>query len=86
MYLDPPYKQKQQAMYHGGIDFDVFFLWLGGQRARYVLSLNGFVGDKDCRLDVPMWHYDGHLQVGAGQRKGLDVLRVTDSLYVRRED
>jgi hypothetical protein len=63
---------------------------LGGQNARYVLSLNGFVGDRDYRIDVPQWHFDEHLQIDAGQspyrqwENGKPPC-VTDSLYLRRE-
>lgn len=91
VYLDPPYVQRKGARYSGRIDYDQFFRWLGGQRARYVLSLNGFVGDKDCRAEVPGWHFDEHMQIEAGLRQARDefgqhvALRVTDSLYVRRE-
>ena len=91
IYLDPPYVQRKGARYGGRIDYDQFFRSLGGQRARYVLSLNGFVGDKDCRVDVPGWHFDDHVQVEAGLRQPRDefgqhvALRVTDSLCVRQE-
>jgi DNA adenine methylase len=91
MYLDPPYHTAKAAMYYGRFDHRQFFHWLERQRARYVLSLNGFVGDKDCRVDVPEWHYDEHLQIDIGQSPyrslgGDDESPlVTDSLYVRRE-
>ena len=89
VYLDPPYKQEKTT-YWDQIDYEQFYRWLGGQRARYVLSLNGFVGDKDCRLDVPEWHFDEHKQVKAGRRQARDdqgnhvPLGVTHSLYVRQ--
>ena len=67
-----------------------FFHWLERQRARYVLSLNGFDGDKDCRVDVPEWHYDEHVQIDVGKSPYCrpdddESPLVTDSLYVRRE-
>ena len=91
MYLDPPYVQQKRSMYHGRIDFDRFFRWLGGQRARYLLSLNGFVGDEDRRMDVPQWHFDEYTQVGTGRSPcrrlaGQDALLVSDGLYVRRNE
>ena len=78
------------AMYYGQFDLRQFFHWLERQRARYVLSLNGFVGGKDCRVDVAEWHYDEHLQIDVGKspyRRPDDdeAPFVTDSLYVRRE-
>lgn len=89
MYLDPPYHTAKAARYYGRFDYGQFFPWLERQRARYVLSLNGFVGDKDCRVDVPEWHYDEHVQIDVGKSpyrpKDDESPFVTDSLYVRRE-
>jgi hypothetical protein len=91
LYLDPRYEQKKPTMYCGRIEEDHFFRWLGGQRARYVLSLSGYVDGEDCRVDVPPWHFDEHAQVDAGLRQVGDNLaksqfaKVTDSLHIRRE-
>ena len=90
LYLDPPYAPAKDV-YFGKIDFGDFFRWLEQQRGAYVLSLNGFVGDKDCRVSVPEWHYDEHLQLVAGaspyrRLDGREAPLVTDSLYVRRSE
>ena len=89
MYLDPPQWSAKAAGYCGRFDHRQFFQWLERQRAQYVLSLSGFVGDEDG--DVPEWHYDEHVQfdVGKSPYRRLDdddeIPFVTDSLYVRRE-
>lgn len=91
MYLDPPYQTAKASTYYGRLDYGPFFRWLERQRARYVLSLNGFVGEKDCRVDVPEWHFDEHIQIDVGKSpyrrpdEDDEAPHVTDSLYVRRE-
>lgn len=50
LYLDPPYRTDLR-FYHGQIDYERFFEWLGRQAGSYVLSLNG--NGKGLR-DVPV--------------------------------
>ena len=90
MYLDPPYQTAKAGEHYGRIDYGPFFRWLERQRARYVLSLNGFVGDEDCRIALPEWHYDEHVQIDVGKspcpsHEDDEAAFVTDSIYVRRE-
>lgn len=89
LYLDPPYAFKDARLYYGRFDLGPFFSWLGKQRGSYALSLNGFVGDEDQRVQVPGDLYHEHYQIDNGQsatyrinRRG--VVPVTDSLYVKR--
>ena len=91
MYLDPPNHTAKAAMYYDRLDYERFFDWLGGQRARYALSLNGFGGEDDQCMDVPEWHYDEHVQIDVGKspyhrsdEEG-EAQFVNDSLYIRRE-
>jgi DNA adenine methylase len=88
LYLDPPYRQSGQQVFYGKIDFDQFFAWLGHQRASHLLSLNGFVGDRDIRVAVPQHLYDEHLllETGASAFHRLNRRvppKVLDSLYIR---
>lgn len=55
----------------------------------YALSLNGFVGSEDQRVEVPTYLYDDHLQIFNGlsatrRINRLGVVPVTDSLYLKR--
>ena len=74
LYLDPPY-HTDLRFYHGRIDFDRFFDWLGRQRGPYILSLNG-TGNGLRKIEVPEGLYDECLSAGG------DVERV----YVRAAD
>lgn len=56
LYLDPPYRTDLR-FYHGQIDYDRFFQWLGGQQGGYVLSLNG-KGEGVREVVVPEGLYD----------------------------
>ena len=89
LYLDPPYAvDKRSRFYSGQIAFDLFFRWLTKQEGQYVLSLNGDIGDRDQRVDVPPDLYDECLQIQAGKsslarRNTGAVSTVRDSLYLR---
>ena len=89
IYLDPPYKNEDGQYYGGMIDFPEFFGWLRGQRGDSLLSLNGFLGDKDRTVAVPGDLYDEHLLLHNGispfdRLNGEAALPMTDSLYIRR--
>jgi DNA adenine methylase len=88
LYLDPPYLNEDGQYYSGMIDFPEFFGWLRGQRADYLLSLNGFLGEADRTVAVPTDLYDEHLLldngVGTFERlNGRATPPLTDSLYIR---
>ena len=89
LYLDPPYAVGNRVRFYSGqIDFNLFFRWLSSQRGDYLLSLNGFSDDEDCRVNVPADLYDQHVLVDAGtssfsRLNGGDEVVVRDSLYVR---
>ena len=84
IYLDPPYPYGTE-IYSGKFDHGELWGWLGQQRGRYLLSLNGFVDGEDRRLAVPGDLYDEELQIDAGvgsvNTKG--ARHVTNSLYLR---
>ena len=86
LYLDPPYKSRRGDTY--GVRFDVagLWTWLESQTGSYALSLNGFKGDQDMRVDVPSHLYDESFLIDSGTNP---FLRMTnrrvidrDSLYV----
>ena len=60
LYLDPPYETEDGEYYSGMIDFDELFGWLRKQQGDHLLSLNGFLGDEDRRVEVPTDLYDRH--------------------------
>lgn len=89
LYLDPPYRSEDGQYYSGMIDFPEFFGWLGGQRGGCLLSLNGFLGDRDRTVAVPSDLYDEHLLLDNGvspfdRLNGEAALPLIDSLYIRR--
>jgi DNA adenine methylase len=89
LYLDPPYETGEGRYYSGLFDFDELFGWLRAQPCSYYLSLNGFLGGADRRLNVPTDLYDEQLLIENGQNSidhiaGREARRVTESLYIRR--
>ena len=91
LYLDPPYRISPRfILYSGPFDFEIFFRWLRKQSSDYLLSLNGFSGENDIRVDVPVDLYDEHLLIDSGSsslRKlnGNEGGALRDSLYVSRK-
>ena len=88
LYLDPPYKLKKCRIYLGKFDHAQMFEWLGKQKAGYALSLNGFFGDEDRRVDVPGHLFDEELLIDNGvsslrQMNRMPTVRLRDSLYLR---
>jgi DNA adenine methylase len=88
LYLDPPYKLRNRRLYFGSFDHARMFEWLGKQKGGYALSLNGFIGDEDRRMDVPTSLYDEEILIDNGQsalsrmnRMPTPILR--DALYLR---
>lgn len=89
LYLDPPYETGEGRYYSGAIDFHELFGWLRRQPSSYFLSLNGFLGDEDRRLEVPPDLYDEHLLIENGDNPfdrlaGREPRQVIESLYIRR--
>jgi len=89
LYLDPPYLNEDNQYYSGMIDFPEFFGWLRGQRADYLLSLNGFLGEEDRTVAVPTDLFDERLLLDNGvspfdRLNGETALPMTDSLYIRQ--
>lgn len=89
VYLDPPYARSIDfRMYFlGAFDFDSFWNWIKEQHGSYLVSLNGYKDDIDCRVDFPTDLYDFHELVANGLNK-FDQMQhnhvvAQDSLYVR---
>jgi hypothetical protein len=74
-------------MYFGMIDFKEFWEWLGKQPASFLLSLNGFKGDVDCRIDVPRELYSEQILIDNGLNKYDQLynkrIQARDSLYIK---
>jgi DNA adenine methylase len=90
LYLDPPYETGGGRYYPGTIDFGDLFAWLSNQQCDHFLSLNGFLGDDDRRLNVPAQLYDRHRLLDNGYNPldhiyGRKPRLVTDSFYVKRK-
>jgi len=89
VYLDPPYARSVDfRMYFlGAFDFESFWKWLKIQQGSYLISLNGYKGEKDCRVDVPIDLYDLHELIANGLNKFDQMVYnhvvAQDSLYVR---
>ena len=90
MYLDPPYRLKHPSvMYSGGFDHQKLFEWLRKQKCGYAMSLNGFFGEEDHRMDVPEELYDQEHLIDSGvsafrRMGGKPTPDQKDALYVRR--
>jgi DNA adenine methylase len=91
IYLDPPYRISTRfILYNGPFDFDKFFRWLRKQSSDYLLSLNGYSGEDDIRVDVPTDLYGEHLLIDSGisslrRLNGNEGRALRDSLYVSRK-
>lgn len=91
MYLDPPYRISPRfVLYNGPFDFEMFFRWLRKQSSDYLLSLNGFSGEVDMRVDVPVDLYNEHYLIDSGtsslrKLNGNQGGALRDSLYVSRK-
>jgi DNA adenine methylase len=88
LYLDPPYKTGRCRIYLGRFDHPRLFEWMGKQKAGYALSLNGFIGDVDHRMDVPEHLFDEEHLIDNGtsalhQMNGMTAPRLRDALYLR---
>jgi DNA adenine methylase len=88
LYLDPPYETGAGRYYYGPFNHDELFAWLRKQPCGYLLSLNGFVGGEDRRLDVPKDLYDEQIPIENGECAidrlvGREPRLVTESLYIR---
>jgi len=89
IYLDPPYARSIDfRMYFlGAFNFDSFWEWLGEQKSSYLVSLNGYKDEKDCRIDFPSDLYDSYELISNGLNK-FDQMQhnkviAKDSLYIR---
>jgi len=90
LYLDPPYASQCALLYYGRFDLQPFFGWLAQQGGSYAVSLNGFSGDDDQRVEVPEALFDQHHQIDNGlsptrRINGTGLVPVTDSLYVKKD-
>ncbi len=88
LYLDPPYKTGRCRIYLGRFDHARLFDWLGQQKGGYAMSLNGFIGKEDRRIEVPEHLFDEELLIDNGvsalrQLHGMTTPRLRDSLYLR---
>lgn len=88
LYLDPPYKIEKCSLYLGKFEHAQFFDWLGRQKSGYAMSLNGYFGDEDRRVNVPEHLYDEELLIDNGtssirQLSRMPTIRLRDSLYIR---
>jgi len=89
LYLDPPYARSTtfNMYFLGAFDFESFWNWLRCQQSSYLVSLNGFKGNKDCRVDFPTDLYDSHELIANGLNK-FDQMQhnhvvAQDSLYIK---
>ncbi len=61
---------------------------IGTQKSGYALSLSGFIGDVDHRMDVPEHLFDEELLIDNGtsalhQMNRMPAPRLRDALYLR---
>jgi DNA adenine methylase len=71
LYVDPPYCTDLR-FYHGRIDFDRFFDWLGRQRGSYYVSLNG-KGEGLREVQMPEGLYEECVPVPGGTEERIYV-------------
>lgn len=88
MYLDPPYETGRCRLYLGRFNHARLFEWMGTQRGGYALSLNGYIGDVDRRIEVPEQLFDEELLIDNGtsalhQLSRMSAPRLRDALYLR---
>jgi DNA adenine methylase len=88
LYLDPPYAHST-GMYQGVFDHNRMWNWLGNQAGRYALSLDGFRGEEDHRVDIPPHLFEEHHMISAGlnrmNEKDPTSVPISDSLYLKVE-
>lgn len=68
VYLDPPYANTK-GMYFGGIDLDVFFMFLrelSNKNVKFALSFDGKSGDEDNTYSIPNDCYVEHKYIKSG--------------------
>ena len=68
IYMDPPYFNTK-GMYFGGIDFELFFVFLENvskMNVRFALSFDGKSGDIDNTYSIPENCYRRHLYIKSG--------------------
>lgn len=82
VYLDPPYN-KTKGLYFGGIDNKELFEYLGTLNCGYILSYDGFSGDKDSTVNVPRELFDEHLYISSGNSSFKRIVEVDDKAIVR---
>jgi DNA adenine methylase len=79
LYLDPPY-ENSSAMYFDSFNADMFFDWLKHQNCAYLLSYNGYCGDKNSVVDISDDLYDYHIFTKSGN-SSFRNLKSTDDRY-----
>ena len=68
IYMDPPYFNTK-GMYFGGIDFELFFVFLENvskMNVRFALSFDGKSGNVDNTYNIPNDCYRRHLYIKSG--------------------
>ena len=68
IYMDPPYFNTK-GMYFGGIDFELFFVFLENvskMNVRFALSFDGKSGDIDNTYSIPENCYRRHFYIKSG--------------------
>ena len=88
LYLDPPYAAGRCRLYLGRFDHARLFGWMGTQKGGYALSLNGFIGEEDRRIEVPKHLFDEEVLIDNGvsalrQMHGMTTPRLRDALYLK---
>jgi DNA adenine methylase len=86
LYLDPPYANVNGDVYHGGINYDVFWNWLRLQQGNYAISFDGTLGNNDMTYEVPNDIYRQHLYINNGisgfKKIHNDTEHGKESLYI----
>jgi DNA adenine methylase len=77
LYLDPPYANSS-AMYFGDFDSVTFFEWLKKQNCAYLLSYDGYCGDKNSVVNIPNDLYDYHIFTKSGNSSFRNLKRTDD--------
>lgn len=94
IYMDPPYFNTK-GMYFGGIDFELFFVFLENvskMNVRFALSFDGKSGNVDNTYNIPNDCYRRHLYIKSGNSSfkrtiGKDKNAIVyESLYLNYDD
>ena len=94
IYMDPPYFNTK-GMYFGGIDFELFFVFLENvskMNVRFALSFDGKSGNVDNTYNIPNDCYKRHLYIKSGNSSfkrtiGKDKNAIVyESLYLNYDD